>query len=71
MVGALLAEDAVVGPGGAQALDDEALGGAVHLGDHVGAGGLGVDRGSGAAQTVDEEGGGVGGEAFGEGEEVG
>ena len=41
---ALLAEHAVVGSGAEEALDDQRLGGPVHLGDHVGAGGLRADR---------------------------
>ena len=48
--------DAVVGSGGEQAVDDQPLRGLVHLGDHVGAGGLGVDRGPGPAQPVERAG---------------
>ena len=44
-VGALLAEDPVVGAGAESSRLDQRLGGPVHLGDHVGAGGLGADLG--------------------------
>ena len=49
-VGALLAEDPVVGPGAEELGLDQRLRRAVHLGDHVGAGGLGADLGARAAR---------------------
>ena len=55
---ALLAEDAVVGTGRQQRVDDELLGGPVDLGDHVGAARLGAHRRPLAVEPVEQQGGG-------------
>lgn len=54
-IGALLAKDSVIGSDGKDGIHDQSFRGPVHLGDHVGAGGLGVDGSAGAGETIDQD----------------
>ncbi len=67
---AFLTDDGVVRPARVDASDDQTLGSAVHIGDHVGARRLRRDLGATARQPVHEQRRGLTGEIAGDGEQL-